>query len=509
MPGTITHFWIFRQAVLGLPGQGIAADLKTSLTSFEERLRKDTSTWRSHYDFEEYRKDSLLASYGFFGATGPDLFLIPDDSWDAMGDIDGITLSDFMHYNKVSGFAIWMLDRLKKRLAASTNADYKSRLNNQLAYCLGYISHVAADVMVHPLVNTMAGAYPTNPAQQFENSEGSNGINIWKLHHKVEHYQDSYTRSQFFAGEASLPANDWEMLCFPRTACIHLLSDSSQAFIARQIESFYHYRDDSIHGAVTLDDELGKLDYFADDSVSASVSFRNYHVNIIPSLPRMNAERSALTGTEQSDLDTVVQPALFVQYVEKAIELTREMMGEALTFLYGGQNYRNKTDEDRKDLYEEKRQTFVLLRKNWNLDCGLGFEFETTPNGATFAAQQRTLHLPATMRIVAKPVSGSPPPPPPPPPPQAPKTIPAAGLPTLADKILLQEYLKGKRPGLQHCGYDLGDSGPDGDGVDGIVGSKTQAAVKQFQRDHGGGLKDDGIYGPKTQAAFDAEINGA
>jgi hypothetical protein len=97
------------------------------------------------------------------------------------------------------------------------------------------------------------------------------------------------------------------------------------------------------------------------------------------------------------------------------------------------------------------------------------------------------------------------PPPPPPPPPDA-KPVPAEWLPTKEDITLLQEYLGGTRPGLTHTGYDLGTSGPKGDGVDGINGSKTKAAIRQFQTDHGK-LEKDGIYGPATRAAFDEELN--
>ena len=80
--------------------------------------------------------------------------------------------------------------------------------------------------------------------------------------------------------------------------------------------------------------------------------------------------------------------------------------------------------------------------------------------------------------------------------------VPAAWLGTKADVILMQEYLACFRDGLVHSNYDIGKSGADG-----INGSKTQHALKQFQADHGG-LHSDGIYGPKTAAAFDLEING-
>ncbi len=96
---------------------------------------------------------------------------------------------------------------------------------------------------------------------------------------------------------------------------------------------------------------------------------------------------------------------------------------------------------------------------------------------------------------------------PPPPPPKEIQAIPDANLPTADDKLLLQQYLTGKTPGLKHGPYDIGTTGPDGDGVDGVIGPKTKAAIKQYQTDHGD-LVADGIYGPKTHDAFDAEING-
>lgn len=49
-------------------------------------------------------------------------------------------------------------------------------------------------------------------------------------------------------------------------------------------------------------------------------------------------------------------------------------------------------------------------------------------------------------------------------------------------------------------GRDLGNSGPDGDGADGIYGAKTIAAVKAVQGILG--LTKDGVYGPATHNAM-------
>ena len=58
------------------------------------------------------------------------------------------------------------------------------------------------------------------------------------------------------------------------------------------------------------------------------------------------------------------------------------------------------------------------------------------------------------------------------------------------------KYVKEAQLKLLQLGYSLGICGADGD-----FGTATEAAVKQFQKDHG--LKDDGVVGEKTWAALD------
>ena len=53
---------------------------------------------------------------------------------------------------------------------------------------------------------------------------------------------------------------------------------------------------------------------------------------------------------------------------------------------------------------------------------------------------------------------------------------------------------------LRDLGYDLGDFGPNGDGIDGKFGPKTKKAVEKFQSDKG--LKIDGIIGIETATAL-------
>jgi len=60
--------------------------------------------------------------------------------------------------------------------------------------------------------------------------------------------------------------------------------------------------------------------------------------------------------------------------------------------------------------------------------------------------------------------------------------------------------------------YDLGDTGPDNDGVDGDYGARTQEAVEEFQKSHkdwdGKQLLRDGRVGPRTSDALNRTLVG-
>ncbi len=60
--------------------------------------------------------------------------------------------------------------------------------------------------------------------------------------------------------------------------------------------------------------------------------------------------------------------------------------------------------------------------------------------------------------------------------------------------------------------YDLGDTGPDNDGVDGDFGAKTQSAVEEYQKSHkdweGKQLLIDGRVGPRTSDALNRTLVG-
>ena len=61
-------------------------------------------------------------------------------------------------------------------------------------------------------------------------------------------------------------------------------------------------------------------------------------------------------------------------------------------------------------------------------------------------------------------------------------------------------YVKQLQTMLDKLGYNLGICGIDGD-----FGTATEAALKEFQRDHG--LTQDGVAGPKTWEALQAAVD--
>ena len=80
---------------------------------------------------------------------------------------------------------------------------------------------------------------------------------------------------------------------------------------------------------------------------------------------------------------------------------------------------------------------------------------------------------------------------------------------TGGDKRKLVEILQRM---LKELEYDIGTSGPDGDGVDGKFQDLTEKAVKKFQEEHknwdGEPLKVDGLVGPATSDALNRQIVG-
>ena len=409
MAGTLTHYWVFRRAIATLASgsyTGIIGDIASGEKEMDAQLRRDEASWQSSmgspYLYSDYSGDLCVrASYGYLGSAGPDVFLPPDDVCDGLssalgGKIDGEGYSSLMHYNKTGGFLIWFVDRIKKSLRKVKSVEQIQRYRNHYAYILGHISHMAADVVIHPFVNTLAAAYYKNKPTQFENSEGYTEKDAWKIHHKVEHYQDSYVRAKHFEDELKFP-HDWEVINFPKTAASNVCGYTKETecgkkkpFLVRMLENYYKWIDLSLYVDSLPQEELRKMEYFKDCNPCALFSYRNYYINVIPSRAKMEKHKARL-----------VQPETFERFVDRAVDLAVRMMTEAIDYFPEDHDHKNTTRQDRKDLYAQKRDAFPLLSRNWNLDCGIGLEFTRLRNTATFRAGNRILHIPLGLHLTA------------------------------------------------------------------------------------------------------------
>ena len=347
MPGFTTHSYICYRALKSLatddayaPFGRIAASHAAAL--FTAKANKPKALFRD--------LDAVLAGCAYIGCCGPDLFYIEYD-------VQGEFVADLLHYNRSGPFIVRWLTDLRMRVR-SLRAGVQVGLERQLAYCLGHISHIAADITIHPFVNSIVGAYPENPVA-FKNARGLLPKVKWKFHNILEHYQDAYILHDRFIGEEGFGSDpDCVNLGAPAGIWLGQQSDRSQwlGFVART-QSFYRY-------STTLDIEKYKYDFFANENSFVNVS--GYYSDVIPDETTM---RSVPTLT-QGKSDTGA--GRFDKYVEDAVALTLQMWGEVRSYLdveksvaptfQGDQSHRL----DRAEL-----AAFPLLGQHWNLDCGL------------------------------------------------------------------------------------------------------------------------------------------
>lgn len=110
----------------------------------------------------------------------------------------------------------------------------------------------------------------------------------------------------------------------------------------------------------------------------------------------------------EKDREKVVRPAEFQKYLDGTVSLSLAMIREGLAFVEGQTRYDNKNGRDLLDMYEEKKKAFPLLRKNWNMDCGIGFRFKDQTTSALRKAPKAQVRLPLQMHLTAaKDLSGT------------------------------------------------------------------------------------------------------
>ena len=352
MPGSTTHTYICYQALKSLssadgyaPFANIAKSHEAAIALSKANKPKDLKASSA----------SVLSGCAYIGSCGPDLFYIEYDR-------EGEFLADLLHYNRSGPFIVrWLVD-LKAR-ARQLRTGKRPALERQLAYCLGHISHIAADITIHPYVNSIVGAYPENQ-KVFKNARGVLFWKTpWKFHNILEHYQDAYILHDRFIGEEKL-GSDPECVNFAAPAAAWLRTQASSEWIGfvKQAKAFYRH-------TTTLDIEKYKYDFFANENTVVNIG--GYYSDVIPDAAMMRLVPK-LTQGKVPDGHGGFTPGVFDDYVARAVQLTQAMWSEVRTFLdtdtavipaHASPNLHR--------LSKAELDAFPLLSGHWNLDCGL------------------------------------------------------------------------------------------------------------------------------------------
>jgi hypothetical protein len=153
--------------------------------------------------FKEYEKDltdpenhnpiTIFSAY-MLGACGPDFWTVTSPGWgpNPIPQTAGIHF-DLGHYNRTHRqFQV----AIERWVEMKKDPGKAFQLKVEQAYFYGMATHIAADCVIHQLVNVSAGAYNLLE-KKWKNEHGDLPKKLWSTHNKVEHYWDSYVRYRY------------------------------------------------------------------------------------------------------------------------------------------------------------------------------------------------------------------------------------------------------------------------------------------------------------------------
>ena len=165
----------------------ISTLLKGTLDNYDEKL---TNT--ANHD------DVTCFSAYMLGACGPDFWTVTSKPQKKTGNYGGLKPDtagihfDLGHYNRTHAQFQAAIRRWRDNPTLSA-----FQKNVEKAYFYGMATHIAADCVIHQLVNVSAGAYHLLVKDNWENEHGLLTKNLWNTHNKVENFWDSYIRFRY------------------------------------------------------------------------------------------------------------------------------------------------------------------------------------------------------------------------------------------------------------------------------------------------------------------------
>ena len=186
--------------------------MEAAHAEWEKDVRGDPKANGKNANQDDIDAMTCFSAY-MLGACGPDFWMVPSVP-KTVGLVPsfGNVHFDLGHYNRTHR----QFELSIARAGGPKHVGLQSLV--QRSYFLGMATHIAADLVIHQLVNVTAGAY--NLLEKTWNNEhgGDWGMHIWNTHNKVEHFWDSYVRYRYLGdygpfwpeGDAdACDAKDW------------------------------------------------------------------------------------------------------------------------------------------------------------------------------------------------------------------------------------------------------------------------------------------------------------
>jgi hypothetical protein len=368
MPGTTTHGYILYKALEGLgepPKEGDKTVMQELAAS--SIAAKNLATQNKPASLENDPKGAtVLAGCAYLGCFGPDLFYLETGA-------KGLFVADLHHYNCTSLFMIWCLKRLKKR---GFNK-YSNAVKREFAYVMGHICHIAADINLHPYVNSVVAAYPEN--QKIFSDPGRYTWTpgpLWKLHNILEHHHDNHMLHSKFIGEEKFGKN-WETVNVARVAADFYTQKSNvkERFLLRNSKDYYRF-------TKNYDDDLERDKYRFFQSNNWFLDIQAYY-------------NTTLAKEDMLACKRMTQPELLDKYIDAAVKTTKTFWDEAVAYITAV----DKEDDtlEANDLSLAKKY-FPKLRKHWNLDCGFAPEVKNKGRQWDISKDQR-VHIAGDLKF--------------------------------------------------------------------------------------------------------------
>ncbi len=155
--------------------------------------------------FDEYNKqlkdpsnynDITCFSAYMLGACGPDFWTVPTGTFLNTAGIH----FNLGHYNRTHRQFQVAIKRWQKMEKTPGN---EFQIQVEQAYFYGMATHIAADCVIHQLVNVSAGAYDLLKPDHWT-GEQTSFPKLWNTHNKVENYWDSYIRYRYLGDTGHL-----------------------------------------------------------------------------------------------------------------------------------------------------------------------------------------------------------------------------------------------------------------------------------------------------------------